>query len=59
MLDKLESSYDCANASSDLHNLIQELEQFQGSEEQRNRLENQIHFIQNKCSIPHEHIHYR
>ncbi|NOV00870.1 DUF2524 domain-containing protein [Paenibacillus planticolens] len=59
MLDNLESSYDCANASSDLHNLIQELEQFQGSQEQRNRLENQIHWIQNKCSIPHEHIPYR
>jgi hypothetical protein len=57
MLDNLESNYDCANAGSDLHNLIQELEQFEGPEEQRNRLENQIHFIQNKCSIPHEHFH--
>lgn len=61
MLDQLESNYDCANAGSDLHNLKQELEQFQGQssandqDEQRNRLENQIRFIENKCSITHEH----
>ncbi|MNQ67966.1 hypothetical protein D3C85_825080 [compost metagenome] len=54
MLENVESNYDCANAGDDLHNLIQELQQFQGSEEQRNRLENQIQFIQNKCSITHE-----
>ncbi|MCY9658100.1 DUF2524 domain-containing protein [Paenibacillus chondroitinus] len=59
MLNNLDSNYDCANAGNDLHNLIQELEQFEGPEEQRNRLENQIHFIQNKCSIPHEHFRYR
>ncbi|CAN7758488.1 DUF2524 domain-containing protein [Paenibacillus sp. LjRoot153] len=55
MLENVESNYDCANAGDDLHNLIQELEQFHGSEEQCNRLKNQIHFIQNKCSITHEH----
>ncbi|MBA2937884.1 DUF2524 domain-containing protein [Paenibacillus sp. CGMCC 1.16610] len=59
MLNDLDSNYDCANAGNDLHNLIQELEQFEGPEEQRNRLENQIHFIQNKCSITHEHFRYR
>ena len=60
MLDQLESNYDCANAGSDLHSLKQELEQFQGQadssdkeqEEHRNRLENQIRFIENKCSHP-------
>ncbi|NOU86871.1 DUF2524 domain-containing protein [Paenibacillus sp. LMG 31460] len=64
MLDQLESNYDCANAGSDLHSLKQELEQFQGQaassdneqEEHRNRLENQIRFIENKCSITSEHI---
>jgi hypothetical protein len=55
MLENVESNYDCANAGDDLHNLIQELEQFQGSEEQCNRLKNQIQFIQNKCSITQEH----
>ncbi|OPH54712.1 DUF2524 domain-containing protein [Paenibacillus ferrarius] len=63
MLDQLESNYDCANAGADLHSLKQELEQFQGQaansdtaqKEQRNRLENQIRFIENKCSITREH----
>jgi len=61
MLNQLESSYDCSNAGDDLHQLIQELEQLtQGTQntqisletqEQINRLENQIHFIKNKCDI--------
>ncbi|UKS24155.1 DUF2524 domain-containing protein [Paenibacillus sp. HWE-109] len=63
MLDQLESNYDCANAGSDLHQLKQELEQFQSQsagsgnerDEHRNRLENQIRFIENKCSITREH----
>ena len=56
MLENVDSNYDCANAGDDLHNLIQELEQFEGPEDQRNRLENQIQFIRNKCSITKEHI---
>ncbi|WNR44529.1 DUF2524 domain-containing protein [Paenibacillus roseipurpureus] len=55
MLNNLDSNYDCANAGSDLHELLQELEQCQGSEEDKNRLENQIRFIRNTCSITHEH----
>ncbi len=58
MLDQLESNYDCANASADLHELKQELESLKTGaehsiEEQEviNRLENQIHFILNKCDI--------
>ncbi|TXK86090.1 DUF2524 domain-containing protein [Paenibacillus sp. N3.4] len=60
MIDHLESNYDCANAGSDLHSLKQEIEQFnsrgattQEEQEQLNRLENQVHFIENKCSIRH------
>lgn len=60
MLDNLESDYNCANASDDLHQLKQELAalQEQGTEdqetkEQLNRLENQISFIMNKCDINH------
>ncbi|MBW7473603.1 DUF2524 domain-containing protein [Paenibacillus oenotherae] len=60
MLNHLESSYDCARASEDLHSLKQELEAVQqGSanptpeqQEQINRIENQIRFIGNKCDIP-------
>lgn len=60
MLDNLESDYNCANASDDLHQLKQELAALreQGTEdqetqEQLNRLENQISFIMNKCDINH------
>lgn len=60
MLDNLESDYNCANASHDLHQLKQELAALreQGTEdqetqEQLNRLENQISFIMNKCDINH------
>ncbi|MDL1163995.1 hypothetical protein P0100_23645 [Yersinia pestis] len=60
MLDNLESDYDCAKASDDLHRLKQELTALreQGAEdketqEQLNRLENQISFIMNKCDINH------
>ncbi|MCD9020290.1 DUF2524 domain-containing protein [Cohnella silvisoli] len=60
MLNQLESDYDCSNAGDDLHQLKQELEKLIASsdndhsaevQETRNRLENQIHFIQNKCDI--------
>ncbi|WP_339224453.1 DUF2524 domain-containing protein [Paenibacillus sp. FSL W7-1332] len=60
MLDILESDYNCANAGDDLHRLKQELATLreQGTEgqetqEQLNRLENQISFIMNKCDINH------
>lgn len=60
MLDNLESDYNCANASDDLHQLKQELAALreQGTEDQEtqehlNRLENQISFIMNKCDINH------
>ncbi len=53
MLNQLESSYNCANAGQDLHELQQELESLQqtsGNPDQEttdtiNRLENQIRFI--------------
>jgi hypothetical protein len=57
LIDNLESNYDCANASEDLHLLLKELEELNGgggsadTEERRNRLENQISFIRNKCDI--------
>jgi hypothetical protein len=61
MTHNLESSYDCASASTDLPALISELQSLQAqhplSDEQQqevNRLENQIRFIRNKCDIPHE-----
>ncbi|MCA0753870.1 DUF2524 domain-containing protein [Paenibacillus sp. N4] len=63
MLNNIESDYNCANASTDLPSLLQELTQLeaaaQGSlseqeQQQLNRLRNQIHFIRNKCDIPHE-----
>ncbi|OBZ16723.1 MULTISPECIES: hypothetical protein [Bacillales] len=63
MLENVDSSYNCSNASHDLPSLLQELEQLelgaqsgQTEEEQQhiNRLRNQIHFIRNKCDIPHE-----
>lgn len=60
MLDQLESNYNCANAGADLHQLKQELEKLisDGESEHsleatelKNRIENQIHFIQTKCDI--------
>lgn len=60
MLDHLESDYDCARAGEDLHRLKQELASMRGlgqadpqTQEQINRLENQIAFIMNKCDIHH------
>lgn len=61
MLDQLESNYDCARADDDLPRLLQELEQWNAKssltdeeKETRNRVENQIHFIRNKCGITKE-----
>ena len=60
MLDRLESDYDCSRAGGDLEKLTRELERLQNGEtvvdsvngsEERNRIENQIHFIRNKCGI--------
>lgn len=58
MLENLESNYNCAQASDDLHQLKQELAALQGQhadnqqqQETINRLENQISFIMNKCDI--------
>jgi hypothetical protein len=59
MIEQLESNYNCSNASADLHELKQELDRLTSSgghrteEEQQiiNRVENQIHFIYNKCNI--------
>jgi len=60
MLENLESNYNCANASEDLHQLKQELAELnhqepmdEASQEHINRLENQISFILNKCDINH------
>jgi hypothetical protein len=59
-VENLESNYDCANASEDLQQLTQQSEELknrleasfsQETEEELNRVENQIHFIKNKCSI--------
>nr|WP_221401205.1 DUF2524 domain-containing protein [Paenibacillus phyllosphaerae] len=59
VVDQLESNYDCSNASDDLHQLKQQLASLtssgnssQESQEEINRLENQINFIANKCDIP-------
>jgi len=58
MLDNLESSYDCSRAGEDLQQLKEELASLRGqgredqeTQEQINRLENQISFIMNKCDI--------
>ncbi|CAG7642067.1 DUF2524 domain-containing protein [Paenibacillus allorhizosphaerae] len=60
MINQLESNYDCSNAGNDLNQLqdeLQSLQQASGSnadqdlQERRNRLENQISFIKNKCEI--------
>lgn len=60
MLENFESNYDCAHAGEDLHTLKQELAKLRGSgagdphtQEQINRIENQISFIMNKCDINH------
>ncbi|WP_424765927.1 DUF2524 domain-containing protein [Paenibacillus sp. sgz302251] len=62
MLEQLESDYNCANASTDLPSLLQELEKMENGlhsaqteeqQQQLNRLRNQIHFIRNKCGIHH------
>jgi hypothetical protein len=62
MIESLESNYDCANAGADLHALKEELQELKAAVsasptqeqlETMNRLENQISFIENKCSIPH------
>lgn len=57
MIHNLNSEYDCSNAGQDLHVLKEELdeilsknEQTKEDEELRNRIENQISFIENKCS---------
>ncbi|MFC4103874.1 DUF2524 domain-containing protein [Paenibacillus xanthanilyticus] len=59
MVDQLESNYDCANASGDLHQLKQQLDSLYAAgsssseqQEEINRIENQIRFIANKCDIP-------
>jgi len=60
LLDQLESNYDCANANEDLPKLMQQLQEWKAKcgdgaskedVEAMNRLENQIHFIRNKCDI--------
>lgn len=55
MIHQVESNYDCANASEDLPRLLEELESLRASgdadQEHMNRVENQIHFIRNKCRI--------
>jgi uncharacterized protein involved in exopolysaccharide biosynthesis len=58
MLKQLESDYDCANASADLMDIQQSLEQLEAKSERTeqeqqelNRLHNQAHFIKNKCDI--------
>ncbi|MCU6709013.1 DUF2524 domain-containing protein [Paenibacillus sp. J5C_2022] len=61
MNQSLDSSYDCANASTDLPQLMARLEllqasggQEQSAKDEINHLNNQIRFIQNKCDIPKE-----
>ena len=58
MADQLESDYDCANASTDLMEIEQALDQLQAKpnrseqeQQELNRLHNQIHFIKTKCDI--------
>ncbi|MBJ6363238.1 DUF2524 domain-containing protein [Paenibacillus sp. GCM10012307] len=59
MTERLESNYNCANASEDLHELQLLLNQLPAGgkltpeqQEEANRLHNLIHFIKNKCDIP-------
>nr|WP_128894359.1 DUF2524 domain-containing protein [Longirhabdus pacifica] len=58
MINNLESNYNCAHANDDLPQLKQELmilkHHHDGSEESKekiNTIENQIHFIENKCHM--------
>jgi hypothetical protein len=58
MLNQIESDYDCSQAGFDLHSLNEEADALKASNglskeklEELNRIENQIHFIENKCSI--------
>ncbi|MDQ1909510.1 DUF2524 domain-containing protein [Paenibacillus sp. GD4] len=59
MINNLESNYDCSNAGQDLEQLQHELATMQATsvnpdketKDLMNRLENQIHFIKNKCDI--------
>ncbi|MCE5172945.1 DUF2524 domain-containing protein [Paenibacillus profundus] len=60
MLDNIESDYNCARVNDDLPQLIAELESLRTKaiggmsdeiEQEMNRVENQIHFIKNKCSL--------
>ncbi|MNI04489.1 hypothetical protein D3C73_574120 [compost metagenome] len=58
MINNLESDYDCANAGFDLHSLKEELDaaktgdnSSKEAQDHLNRLNNQISFIENKCSI--------
>ncbi|UUZ79546.1 hypothetical protein LJK88_31030 [Paenibacillus sp. P26] len=58
MLENLESHYDCSQAGEDLHQLQEELNAIRNegggdpdTAERMHRLENQIHFIKNKCDI--------
>jgi hypothetical protein len=60
MVDNLTSQYNCAHAGEDLHQLKEELASLRGSgaedeasQQEINRLENQISFILNKCDINH------
>lgn len=61
MIDSLESTYDCSEASHDLPELLSQLDELnklpspsKAELEERNRVENQIRFIRNKCDIPKE-----
>lgn len=61
MNQSLDSNYNCANASTDLPQLMSRLELLQASggqgqsvQDEINHLNNQIRFIQNKCDIPKE-----
>jgi hypothetical protein len=62
MTHSLDSQYDCANASTDLPGLMEQLRELENGthdqskqwQDQVNYLQNQIRFIQNKCDIPKE-----
>lgn len=58
-MTQLNSEYDCANASTDLPELMNQLEAMESGtqektkqwQDQVNHLQNQIKFIQNKCDL--------
>ncbi|RIX49987.1 DUF2524 domain-containing protein [Paenibacillus nanensis] len=58
-MTQLNSQYDCANASTDLPELMSQLEALENGtqektkqwQDQVNHLRNQIKFIQNKCDL--------